>query len=131
MRCEPFNGLWRPQRFRVDSGTEMTTMPAALAKSLDLPMPKNPVPGGIDLNGTRREVRAGLLRAQVDGLDATEYVFPCYFIGDPNAPSDPHQPPTFPRNLLGLTGVVDKIRILFDGTPRPNAPHGTMAVEKL
>ena len=124
-------GAWQTETFRVDSGTEMTSMPASLARSLDLPMPKNPVPGGLEVSGARREVRASLIRARVDGMDPIEYVFPCYFIGDPDAPFDPNQPPRFPRTLLGLTGVVDKIRILFDGTPTATAPHGLMVVEKI
>jgi hypothetical protein len=37
-------GAWKEIPFRVDSGTEMTTMPAYDAKSLDLPIPKKPVP---------------------------------------------------------------------------------------
>lgn len=123
------NGLWKPEIFRVDSGSEMTLMPAYLARSLDLPMPRNPVPGGLDVSGVRREVRAGLIRAQVVGMDVTEYVFPCYFVGDPDAPHDPNTPPTPPRNLLGLTGVVDKLRFTFDGTPSIGLPHGSLAVE--
>jgi hypothetical protein len=125
------SGAWQTQSFRVDSGTEMTSMPASLARSLDLPSPTNPVPGGLDLSGTRREVRSGLIRARVTGLDTTEYVFPCYFIGDPDAPFKHNQPQRFPRILLGLTGVVDKIRILFDGTPTATAPHGLMIIEKI
>jgi hypothetical protein len=125
------SGAWQRETFRVDSGTEMTSMPASLARSLDLPMPKNPVPGGLNVSGARREVRAGFIRARVDGMDPTEYVFPCYFIGDPDAPFDPNQPPRFPRTLLGLSGVVDKIRILFEGTPTAPAPHGLMVIEKI
>jgi hypothetical protein len=125
------SGIWQRQTFRIDSGTEMTSMPASLARSLDLPMPKNPVPGGLNVSGARREVRAGFIRARVDGMDLTEYVFPCYFIGDPDAPFDPTQPPRVPRTLLGLSGVVDKIRILFDGTATAPAPHGLMVIEKL
>src|SRR4051794_6629579 len=75
--------LWKPVLFRIGSGTEMTTMSAAAARSLDLPLPRPPIrippitPGN-------QEVRAGLLRARVSGMDATEYVFPCYFLGDPD-----------------------------------------------
>jgi hypothetical protein len=36
------NGFLRPETFRVDSGTEMTSMAAARAKALDLRMPRNP-----------------------------------------------------------------------------------------
>ena len=124
------SGAWQTETFRVDSGTEMTSMPASLARSLDLPMPKNPVRGGLDVSGARQEVRAGLIRARVDRMDPIEYAFPCYFIGDPDARFDPNQPPSFPRTLLGLTAVVDKIRILFDGTPTPTAPHGLMVIER-
>lgn len=122
--------VWKAQIFRIDSGTEMTTMPAALARQLDLPMPARPV-RGVTHAPTGLEVRAGVLRAQVIGTDQTEYVFPCYFVGDPDTPPGPGQPPTLAMNLLGLTGVVDKLRILFDGTPTPAAPYGSVVVEKV
>jgi hypothetical protein len=118
----------KPESFRVDSGTEMTTMPAALARALNLPMPKKPIL--LDVNGARREVRPGILRAQISGMDATEYVFPCYFLGNPDAPLVSNQPPRPGRSLLGLTGVVDKIRIAFDGTPSADAQYGIMIIEK-
>jgi hypothetical protein len=110
--------------FLVDSGTEMTTMSAAEARKLDLPIPRRPV---LNLKHTQTglEVRAGLLRARIVGLDATEFVFPCYFLGDPSLP-----PPPQVRNLLGLSGVIDQIRLVFDGTPGPNAAHGRLIVEK-
>ena len=94
-------------------------------------MPQHPVAGGLDLLGVATEVRAGPLRARIEGLDATEYVFPCYFIGDPNAAADRRNRPMFPRNLLGLTGVVEQIRIHFDGTPTLGCPHGTLVIEKI
>jgi hypothetical protein len=120
---------WESAFFRVDPGTEMTTMPASDAKKLDLPMPQNPVPGLVmNLPGGQGtgEVRAGIIRAQVPGLDNTEHIFPCYFVGDPN-----QVPPTTPKNLLGLSGVVDKIRITFDGTAVPGCPYGQMLLEKI
>jgi hypothetical protein len=120
---------WEQVVFRVDSGTEMTTMPAGQAKLLDFPIPINPVPG-LQHPLTSQEIRAGVIRAQVVGMDGTEYVFPCYFLGDPNKPVSP-TPATAPRNLLGLTGVVDKINISFEGKPGgAAAPHGNLIVEK-
>jgi hypothetical protein len=92
-------GIWKEIPFRVDSGTEMTTMPAYDAKSLDLPIPKNPV-SRLILHG--QEVRSGFLRARVVGMDPTEFVFPCYFLGDPNVP-----PPAQAWNLLRLSGVIN------------------------
>jgi hypothetical protein len=115
-------GNWHDALFLVDSGTEMTTMEAAEARRHDLPIPRKPVPG-LNLHG--QEVRAGLLRVRIVGLDATEYSFPCYFLGDPDVP-----PPKQRRNLLGLTGVVNQICLCFDGTPSVGAPHGCLIVEK-
>src|ERR1035438_3193159 len=59
--------------------SEMTTMPVGEAKNRNLPMPRRPV-SGLTFQGL--EVRSGLLRAQIPGIDVTAYVFPCYFLGD-------------------------------------------------
>ena len=64
-------------------------------------------------------------------MDGTEHLFPCYFLGSPDLTPGPNQSPVMARNLLGLTGVVDKLRIHFDGTPSPSARHGILVVEKL
>jgi Aspartyl protease len=130
LRIKTNSQSWEPVNFLVDPGTEMTTLPAARAKQLGIPFPQKPVPR-LGITGKNAEVRAGLIRARVDGMDPHDYVFPCYFIGDPDAPFDPNRPPRFPRSLLGLSGVVDKIRILFDGTPTATAPHGLMVIEKI
>jgi hypothetical protein len=115
-------GIWVPFEFVVDPGTEMTTMPTEEARKRDLPIPMQPV-RGLALRG--QEVRRGLMRAHIPGLDATEYAFPCYFLGDPNvAPADP-------KNLLGLSGVIDKVRRTFDGTPSAAAQYGLLIVEKI
>jgi hypothetical protein len=115
-------GAWEEVPFRVDSGTEMTTMLAVDARKLDLPLPKTPV-SGLVLYG--QEVRSGLLRARIVGMDPTEFIFPCYFLGDPNIP-----PPARAWNLLGLTGVINQIRLCFDGTTSALAPWGILVVEK-
>ena len=112
--------LWRDLPFLFDSGTEMTTMPAAEATRIDLPIPRRPVRGML-FRGL--EVRAGLLRARIVGMDATEYFFPCYFLGDPTVP------PPDPRNLLGLTGVINQVRLSLDGTYTLAAPDGRLIVE--
>jgi hypothetical protein len=112
---------WETVTFRVDPGTEMTTMPAEKAKDLDLPLPKQPV---IGLNMRSQEVRSGLLRARIVGMDPTEYVFPCYFLGDPNGPA------VNPQHLLGLTGVINQVRFTFDGATSLVARYGVLIVEK-
>jgi hypothetical protein len=45
------NHLLQLVTFRVDSGSEMTTLPASLARQLDLPMPLHPVPNLIHAHG--------------------------------------------------------------------------------
>ena len=45
------NGVLRPETFRVDSGTEITSMAAARAKALDLPMPRNAI--FLDIDGQK------------------------------------------------------------------------------
>ena len=116
---------WEPVAFRVDSGTEMTSMAVRRAQMLDVPFPRRAV-HGVRFGQAGHEVRSGVLRVQVVGMDSTEYIIPCYFLGDPAA-----SPATMPISLLGLTGVVDKLRLTFDGKPgRAGAPHGILVVER-
>jgi len=121
LELKTHQGTWEPVRFLVDSGTEMTTMLAADAKNQNLPIPRRPV-SSLTIQG--QEVRSGLLRARIVGMDATEYTFPCYFLGDPNVASAKR------RNLLGLTGVINQVRFTFDGATSFLAPCGVLAVEK-
>jgi hypothetical protein len=124
------SGNWSPETFRVDSGAEMTTMPAYRAKQLGLPMPQKAAPGAIHTQ-TGLEIRSGYLRAKIVGMDQTEYAFPCFFLGDPNTTPNPNTPAAaMPRNLMGLSGVVNQIRITFDGDPAPRALYGILIVEK-
>jgi hypothetical protein len=58
-------------------------------------------------------------------MDPTEYAFPCYFLDDPDT-----APPATAKNLLGLTGVINQIRLTFDGESAPGAPFGILIVEK-
>jgi hypothetical protein len=115
------SGKWESIMFWVDSCTEMTTMPAAVAKSRNLPIPRRPIRG---LTFQGQEVRSGLLRARIPGMDATEYVFPCYLLDDPDGS------PARSRNLLGLTGVIKQVRLTFDDIPSMAAPCGVLIVEK-
>src|SRR4051812_37138149 len=70
-------GLWKDETFLVDSGSEMTTVPAWKAAALGLPIPQRPT-RGLQHGPAGVEVRSGLLRLTVVGMDATEYVIPCY-----------------------------------------------------
>jgi hypothetical protein len=57
-------------------------------------------------------------------MDATEYLFPFSFLGDPTAT------PVRDRKVLGQTGGIDQFRLAFDGTTSLVAPSGVLVVKK-
>ena len=76
-------GNWIPERFRVDTATDITTFPAFRAKQLGLPMPQRASRGATHTQ-TGLEIRSGLLRFRIIGMDLTEYAASRFFLGDPN-----------------------------------------------
>ncbi len=121
-------GNWIRTGFRVDTATDVTTFPAFRAKQLGLPMPQRASRGATHTQ-TGLEIRSGLLRFQISGMDSTEYAASCFFLGDPNAPhSGP--PGVLPRALLQPLALLDRLRFLFDKDATVGAPHGEMIVEK-
>ena len=128
-------GNWQQQTFRVDSGSDISAMPAWRAKALGLPIPQagTLLPVNTAYGQVTMMVRSGLLRMKVEGMDQTEYVIPCHFRGDPDTSPDPSvSAAMLPRNLLGLSGVVDKLRITTDGKPvSAAAPYGLLIIEKI
>ncbi len=128
-------GNWQRQTFRVDSGSDISAMPAWHAKALGLPIPQAGIllPVNTAHGQVMMVIRSGLLRIKVEGMDQTEYVIPCHFRGDPDTPPAPSVSPTaLPRNLLGLSGVVDKLRITTDGKAvSAAAPYGLLIIEKI
>jgi hypothetical protein len=126
-------GNWNRRRFRVDWGTDVTSLSAADAKTLGLPMPQRglTLPVRTATGTTSVIVRPGFLRMRVAGMDPIEHVIPCHFLGDPDTPL-PATAATLPRSLLGMTGVVDKLRFVADGTPTPpQAPYRNLIVERI
>lgn len=124
-------GNWHAQTFRVDSASDLTTLPAYSAKQMGLPLPQHPSP--VTHAQTGLQVRSGHIRCRVAGMDQTEYTFPCFFLGAPDKAPDPNAPPALrPRYLLALSGVVEQLRWTFDATPGgPQAPHGHLFVERI
>lgn len=123
-------GTWRRQNFRVDTGTEITTFPARDAKQLGLSMPQHPAVGAVHTQ-TGLPFRSGYLRFRIPGMDQTEYVSPCLFLGDPDTPPDPWQPAAVvPRKLLQPFGLLDQLRFLMDRDPASGTLYGSLFVEK-
>ena len=117
------------ERFRVDTGAEMTTMPAHETKLIGLPMPRQASPGAVHIQ-TGLTFRSGYLRFQIAGMDPTEYVVACLFLGDPNAPPAPARPTTQPRKLLQPFQMLDQLRFILDKDPSVGLPYGELVVEK-
>jgi hypothetical protein len=123
------SGKWPRESFLVDSGREITTVSAYEAKQLGLAMPQTAAPGVVHRQ-TGLAVRSGLLRFRVAGMDQTEYVVPCFFLGDPDTPPPPGKPATFARRLLQPLGLLGQLRFALNKDATGNAPHGTLTIEK-
>jgi len=118
-------GRWPVRTFLVDTGTEITTMPAFDAKQLGLAMPRGAA-RGVSHRQTALAIRSGVLRFRVAGMDQTEYAVPCFFLGDPDAPPTPGQPAIRPRRLLQPLGLLGHLRFVLDRDATANAPYGTL-----
>jgi len=76
-------------------------------------------------------LRSRTLWTTGDVLVRAEIELPCYFVGDPDDKTGVKEnDDRLPSNLLGLTGVVDKVRIALDGKTREGALYGVVIVEK-
>jgi hypothetical protein len=122
-------GTWPRRTFRVDSGTEVTTMPAYDAKRLGLTLALAAARGVVH-HPTGLELRSGFLRFRVAGMDQTEYAVSCFFLGDPGTAPVAGPAAAIPRRLLQPLALLGQLRFSFDRDAMPSAPYGTMTVEK-
>lgn len=121
-------GNWRPERFRVDTGTEITTMSAYRAGGLGLSLPAA-ASSSVVHRQTGLEVRSGYLCLRLVGLDPAEFILACFFLGNPILPPDPKQPVSFPRKLLQPYQLLGSLRFTLDRNASVAAPYGTLTVE--
>ncbi len=121
-------GVWKQEIFRFDPASEMTTFPAHDAKRLNLPMPQKAAVGAVHTQ-TGLEIRSGCLRFQIVGMDQTEYVTPCLFLGDPHTPPS-GQPGSLPRKLLQPLGLLDQLRFTMQRDPNAGTLDGELLIEK-
>jgi hypothetical protein len=118
--------------FNVDSGTTITTFPAYQAKRLGLVVPARPV--NVQSMQTGFEVRPGMLRFRINGMDQTEYAVSCLLLGDHNVRPSPNAPlGSVPRNLLQPLAFLEKLRFTMekDPTAGPACTYGQLVVEKV
>jgi hypothetical protein len=122
-------GSWPIFKFRVDSGTDITTFPANEAKRRGLPMPLK-VSTPTKHTQTGLEIRSGVLRFRIVGMDATEYTVPCLFLGDPNTQPNSTKPATMAHPLLQPLALLNDLKFEMLCDPASTAIYGHMVVEK-
>lgn len=128
VRLKDHLGGWQPEELRVDTATDVTTFPAFDARLLGLPMPIKAT-AGAKHKQTGLEIRSGYLRFQIVGMDQTEYVTACLFLGDPNSsPAGPAA--SIPRKLIQPFALLDQLRFAMDHDSSDGTPYGVLAVEK-
>ncbi|HEX5273593.1 MAG TPA: hypothetical protein VFW33_24020 [Gemmataceae bacterium] len=125
------SGGWSRQRFRVDSGTDITTFPAYEARQLGLYL--TPRAAGVTHEQTGLEVRSGMLAFRIVGMDPALYAVPCFFLGDPATPPPPGTPRgQLPRKLLQPLQLLNVLKFSTEKDPASvGAPHGELIIEKV
>jgi hypothetical protein len=109
--------------FRVDTGSDVTTLSVAKARELGLSVPRKAIEFNVEAaTGQVRQVRhPGRIQGKVFGLDGWDFDWPCHFVE--------HQGPG-PKPLLGLAGVLDDLRIGLDGSYSLESPYGWLHLER-
>ena len=115
-------GRWEPIDFLVDTGSSVTTIPMQLAAKHALMIPERSVEMPVRTIAGRimQRRRTGLVVARLQGLHPQQFTWPCHFIEAPPGPANP---------ALGLAGVLDDLRLTFDGDYQQTAPYGTLLIE--
>jgi hypothetical protein len=116
-------GDFTPLRFLVDSGSSLTTIAVSRANTLGLIVPEKVVTLNVQtaVGRIQQRRRPGRITARVPGLPGRQFFWPCHFVED--AGGSP------PISALSLTGVIDDLRITFDGSYSLEARYGWMLLE--
>jgi len=115
-------GNYVKQNFRVDSASEITTYAAYDARLLGLVVPARPAP--VQHGQSSIQVRSGMFRFRIDGMDPTEYAVSCMLLGDPNVP-----PTTTTHHLLQPLALLQKLRFTMEKDDTGMNKYGQLVVE--
>lgn len=115
-------GVWTPVDFIVDTGASATIASAAWARDQRLALPDETSTVSVRTAAglARSTVRDGELRLRFPPLPGHVFRLYCVFSEAMPAATPP---------LLGLNDLLDVFRLTFDGSPRPDAPMGSMLFE--
>lgn len=110
--------------FVVDSAAAITSIAVAKATQLGIPVPRKAVELGVETaTGPARQVRhPGRIQGRIQGLEGWMFDWPCHFVAHRGPP---------PKAVLGLTGVLNDLRITLDGTHALEAPYGWLILERI
>jgi hypothetical protein len=121
-------GNWQRRLFRLDNGTEISTFPAWDAKRLGLVVPSRPA--AVRHEQTGLEVRSGMLRFRIVGMDQTDYAVSCLLLGDPNVRPSPNAPRgTIAHNLLQPLALLQGLRFTMEKDDTGQNRYGQLVVE--
>jgi hypothetical protein len=110
--------------FIVDSGATVTTLPASVAQENLISFPEKSMALSINtaMGQERLPVHAGPITARIPDLENRDFIWPCHFVEFQRDQ---------PAGLLGLGGVLNDLRIYFDGTYALEAPYGWVVLEEV
>jgi hypothetical protein len=113
-----------PADFIVDPGCGVTSIPRLVAEEHGIPIPPRTAITKISVRSSTgsnmQRVRPGKIGVRVPGLSGRTFYWNCHFVEPPHAPY---------MSLLGLDGVLDDLRLIFDGTYSIEHPHGRLTLE--
>ena len=110
--------------FLVDSGSNVSTLPASLAETWDIPFPNKSVE--IELRTATRRLRQRVhpanLVVRIPAFAGRDFAWPCHVVDRRS---------NQPQAVLGLAGVLQDFRITFDGAYALEARHGWLILEEV
>lgn len=117
-------GNFAALEFLLDTGANFTTIPLAEARRLQLAVPPRTITLEVRTAAgmVRQQVHPGRISVQVPGLQGHTFTWPCHFVDTPGQAA--------PVALLGLSGVLNDLRLTFDGTYALDARYGVLLLEQ-
>ena len=115
---------FRTVDFLMDSGAKVTSISAAAARDWHIPFSQKAIELELRtvLGRVRQRVHPGQITVRIPGLEGREFTWPCHFVEHKGSP---------PPQVLGLAGILQDLRIIFDGAHTQDAPYGCLILEEL
>jgi hypothetical protein len=115
---------FEPIPFIVDPGSNITTIPLQIAQECQLSLPARTFVLEVQTSGglVRQRLRPDKITVRIPTLAARDFYWPCHFVEEEGAKLKP---------ALGLAGILDDLRLIFDGAYSLEAPHGCLIIEEV